>query len=354
MGLARGIFMVDTHVHGQRHAFKVQARTDVDSEYNDLVDGMPLVEVYSNEKRLLYHMDQYNVAMCVLLPAFAMTNELNAQMVKDHPDRFAAMCYDVNAQLDAKSGKEGWTIKNAVKEIRAALETGMFCGIGEGMPRSHDPDYRMVAWPERFEEICQVMELAKEYKVAVTWHAGFPAGYAAGKEMARMQGNPDDDWGNPLRLHEVANAYPDVPIIMEHSGIEGSGYRTDVYEQCLTVARTHHNIYLECGQWWAELYEAPLKDPNIGCERLVWGTDWGATSTPQSWMPGQVPETFCNQDINTGLPAHQIDIFGWSLRELGRLNIPQDDLNLILGGNACRILGLKTPVTRLFKEYIKK
>jgi predicted TIM-barrel fold metal-dependent hydrolase len=141
---------------------------------------------------------------------------------------------------------------------------------------------------------------------------------------------------------------------MQHAGIEGTGYRTDIYEQCLTVARSHHNVYLECGQWWAELYKKPLMDPNIGCEKLVWGTDWGAASTPQSWMPGCEPETFCDQNINLGLPAHQIDIFGWSLREVGKLNIPQDDLNLILGGNACRIFKIKTPFTRLFKEYIKK
>ena len=105
--------------------------------------------------------------------------------------------------------------------------------------------------------------------------------------------------------------------------------------------------------WWAELYEKPLLDPNIGCEKLLFGTDMGAASTPQSWMPGCVPATFTDQNINAGLPAHQIDVWGWSLRELGRLNIPQDDLNLVMGGNACRLYQIKTPFTRLFKEYIK-
>jgi predicted TIM-barrel fold metal-dependent hydrolase len=340
-------------VHGQRHAFKLKERA-VDSEFNELVDGMPHVEVYSNEGRLLYDMDRYQVDVVVLLPAFAMTNELNAEMVKKHPERFCAMCSDVKTQIRAKNGVEPWDIKNAVKELDEALATGCFVGIGEGMPRDNSPKYKRISWDERHDQICQVMELAKKYKVAITWHCGFPAGYAGGSDMARMQGHQEEDWSNPLLAHEIAADYPDVPIILEHAGIEGSGYRTDVYEQCLTVARSHHNIYLETGQWWAELYEKPLLDPNIGCERLVWGTDWGAASSPQSWMPGQVPETFCNQDINAGLPAHQIDIFGWSLRELGKLNIPQDDLNLILGGNACRMLGIKTPFTRMFKEYIKK
>jgi hypothetical protein len=47
-------------------------------------------------------------------------------------------------------------------------------------------------------------------------------------------------------------------------------------------------------------------------------------------------------------------MWGWSLREIGRLNIPQDDLNLILGGNACRLYQIKPPFTRMFKHYIKK
>jgi hypothetical protein len=49
-----------------------------------------------------------------------------------------------------------------------------------------------------------------------------------------------------------------------------------------------------------------------------------------------------------------VDIWGWSLRELGRLNIPQDDLNLILGGNAVRVFGIKTPFSRLFREPYDK
>jgi hypothetical protein len=114
-----------------------------------------------------------------------------------------------------------------------------------------------------------------------------------------------------------------VPIIICHGGIEGSGYYMEYYEKCLNVAASHENVYLECGQWWAELYEKPLKDPNIGCEKLLWGTDWGASCTAQTWMPGCVPETYVNQDISLGPPAHQIDIWGWSLRELGRLNIPR-------------------------------
>ena len=105
------------------------------------------------------------------------------------------------------------------------------------------------------------------------------------------------------------------------------------------VAASHANVYLETGLYWAELYEKPLRDPNIGVEKLIWGTDWGA-SIPQQWQPGLHPETYANQILRDGPPAHQVDVFGWSLRQRDKLEIPQDDLNLILGGNAVRLFKL--------------
>ena len=347
MGLAKGIFVVDTHTHAQRHAYQLQAREEAQSEFSALGMGMSHTTTYDNSPRMLYHMDRYSIDVAVIMPAFAMTNAIDAQIVREHPDRFVALAWDVETQAKARAGIP-YSIDAAVQEIREAFDTGMFVGIGEGIPGGRAARN----WEERFEHICKFMELAREYKKVVTYHTGFPAGYAGGTQSS--QGHYERDHANPLLCHQVAAAYPDVPIIMEHAGIEGTGYRTDIYDQCLTVARSHHNVYLECGQWWAELYKKPLQDPNIGAEKLVWGTDWGAASSPQSWMPGCEPETFCDQNINIGLPAHQIDVFGWALREVGKLNIPQDDLNLILGGNAVKMMNIKTPFTRLFKQYIKK
>ena len=71
-----------------------------------------------------------------------------------------------------------------------------------------------------------------------------------------------------------------------------------------------------------------------------------------SVQPGLYPEAYANQSLRDGPPAHQVDVFGWSLRQMDKLEIPQDDLNLILGGNAVRLFKLedKVPHTRLFKQ----
>lgn len=348
MGLAKGIFTVDTHVHAQRHAFKFKEQ-NLDPSFAKLDEEMAQSVVYDNSDRLLYHMDRYDVDVCVIFPAFGMTNEIDLQIVDKHPDRFVALAWDVETRAREMRGEKEWNIDDSIKELDELLSTGRFKGIGEGFSSMQRTN---LSWPEHLEMICQYMELCRKHKVVAQYHAGFPNGYVGGKELAAMVGNYDNPWANVLHAHQVASLYPDVPIILCHSGIEGSGYYTEIYKQCLHVAASHHNVYLECGQWWAELYEVPLKDPNIGAEKLVWGTDWGASCTPQSWMPGCVPETFCTQDVKIGPPSHQVDVYGWSLRELGRLNIPQDDLNLILGGNAVRLFGIKTPHTRLFKDYM--
>jgi len=46
-----------------------------------------------------------------------------------------------------------------------------------------------------------------------------------------------------------------------------------------------------------------------------------------------------------------VDIWGWSLKQIQRLDINQDDMNLMLGGNASRLYNLRTPggLTRMFK-----
>jgi predicted TIM-barrel fold metal-dependent hydrolase len=348
MGLAKGIFVVDTHVHAQRHAYGFQKKSE-DPDYGNLAGGMPHSVVYENSERLLYHMDRYGVDVSVIFPAFGMTNEIDLEIVDKHPDRFVALAWDVKTRAADVSGEKKWNIDDSIAELDRELSTGRYKGVGEAFSSTHQTG---ISWQEHLEMLCRYMELCRKYKVVAQYHVGFPNGYVGGLGMASMCGDYNSPFANPLHCHELAALYPDVPIVLCHAGIEGSGYYMDMYTQALHVAQSHHNVYLECGQWWAELYDVPLKDPNIGAEKLVWGTDWGASCTAQAWMPGCIPETFTTQDNKVGPPSHQIDIYGWSLRELGRLNIPQDDLNLILGGNACRIFGIKTPYTRMFKEYL--
>jgi len=348
VGIARGIFVVDTHVHAQRlrAGFKEKGieKPDFATLQREMRDRS---EPYDNSARLLYHMERYGVDMCVIQPAFGMSNELDARIVEQHPDKFIAFCSDTETQRKAWRGEEKWTIKAACREIDEALSTGLFKGIGEGLTRDRTRT-KPISWEERFDQICQIMEVAKKHNVPVSYHTGTVTGYAAGRSFS-LATAPDQ--ADPYLAHEVAADYPDVPIILAHGGMQG-WYSEWAYERALHVAATHENVYLETGLYWAELYEKPLRDLNIGVEKLLWGTDWGA-SIPIIYQPGHYPATYADQFRPWGLPAHQIDVFGWSLRQLDKLEITQDDLNLILGGNAVRLFNLKMPHTRLFKEYLR-
>jgi hypothetical protein len=113
-----GRFIVDSHVHAQRFAagkaFKEKIGKDTDkASYTDLAGTMALLEPYDNSARLLYDMDIYSVDMCVLLPAFGMTNELNAELVERHPEHFVAVCSAVETAQKAGRGEAPWTARDS-------------------------------------------------------------------------------------------------------------------------------------------------------------------------------------------------------------------------------------------------
>ncbi len=340
-----GRFIVDTHVHSQRHAAGAALKGSKD--YGDLSKVMRQIEAYDNSPRLLYDMACYGVDMCVVQAAFGMSNELNVEQTKKYPDKIVANCQAIKIRTRVESGElPEWTIKAACEELEELLKTGNFVGIGESAPRRPP---KMVdghpIYPDEYTVIndyMQVMDICRKYKVPFRYHSGLPGGYAEA-----YHGWPTTF--NPLWAHTLAVAYPDVPIILEHAGIEG-GWWEHFYEQALHVAAGHKNIYLECGRFWTDLYYKALTDPSVGAEKLLWGCDWGA-SLPVYSNIGRYPPCYTRQNSKEGIIRHQVDIWGWSLRQLARLDISQDDLNLILGGNAVRLYNLRTPggLTRMFK-----
>jgi predicted TIM-barrel fold metal-dependent hydrolase len=339
-----GRFIVDTHVHSQRHAAGASLKGSKD--YKDLANAMFNIEAYDNSPRLLYDMECYGVDMCITEPFFGMTNKTNLAQKHSNPGKFACNCQAQETWKKSLAGEIEWTIEAACQELDALLSTGEYVGIGEGMPLRGSN--KKTQYPQYEDEHTQmrnmmhVMEVCRAHKVPYRYHAGAPGGYAIAYHGYTTT-------YNPLWAHDLAIAFPDVPIILEHAGIEG-GWWEHFYEQCLHVAAGHKNVYLEAGRNWAELYYKALTDPSVGPEKILWGTDWGA-SLPLYSNVQRYPAVYTRQDIKKGILRHQSDVWGWSLRELAKLDISQDDLNLILGGNAVRLYNLRTPggLTRMFK-----
>ena len=340
-----GRFIVDTHVHAQRHAAgkqlreKATGRGDEEGRYGDLSASMRFLEAYDNSPRLEFDMDAYGVDMCVLLPAFGMTNEINAEIVTRRPDRFVAVCNAKKTNDKALLGEEPWSKEAACAELDALLSTGSYVGIGEACPadptRKDPPSHK-----ERLDEIRLAMEVARKHKVPMQFHTGIAIGYP-------LTHSYWPETLHPMLLIDIAVEFPDVPIVLNHGGVQGWN-TTQIYEEAMMVAASNDNVVLETGLWWTELYERAMADPNIGPEKLMWGTDWGA-SIPIHGQPGLKPKAYATQLRNAGVVKHQVDVWGWSLKQIQKLEAPQDDINLILGGTAVRVYGLEMPHTRLFR-----
>jgi predicted TIM-barrel fold metal-dependent hydrolase len=347
MGIARGRFVVDTHVHAQRHAAKFKSR-GVKPDYSQLASEMYLMDTYDNSPRLLYDMERYSVDMCVLQLWYGMDNDLNAQIVKENPGKFIATCNAVQTMKRALRGEIKWTAETAAKEIDELLSTGCYQGgIGEGIPYNPTRDEH-ITWKERLAEIRQIMNVARKHKVPVGYHTGHVIGYGAAGGSVQNRNISAPDWTDPLLAHDVCQEYPDVPIIMQHGGI--ACWWSEMYlDRTLQVVASYDNAYLETGTYWPELYDKALLDPNIGADKLLWGTDWGASLVVYA-QPGRYPSSYLYQIRHHGPPSHQPDYFGWSLRQVDKLDISQDDLNLILGGNAVQLYKLEVPHTRMFRE----
>lgn len=346
-----GRFIVDTHVHAQRlsagQGLRERGHTDVKTvDYKALSEVIPTAQPYDNSPRLLYDMQCYGVDMCVLIAAYGMNNRLNVELVERHPDKFVALLSTKEYDDRCRSGEVEWSIQGVCDYLDQELSTKRFAGIGENIP--HLPPTVSPREPVSQETVItrclQVMEVAQAHHTTVHVHA---AGATMGYKRAYSVGTTGPLTFNPLWVLDLAYSFPDVPIVISHGGMAMWWWKK-LWEESLYVAAAHDNVYLETGLWWTDLYAQALDDPNIGAEKLVWGTDWGA-SIPIHGQRGRKPAAYPMQVRKRGIVRHQVDVMGWSLRQLAAVECTQDELNLILGGNAVRLWSLPVPHSRLFQ-----
>jgi predicted TIM-barrel fold metal-dependent hydrolase len=125
----------------------------------------------------------------------------------------------------------------------------------------------------------------------------------------------------PAQLDDVARDFRDLVLICCHFGVPW-------IEEAMALVAKHTNVYVDTSYW------ATIEEPEIvlrhlhrcqryGCtyDRILWGTDFPVTP-----------------------PGPSLEIFRETLpvlaSKLGLDPIPQEGLDLMLGGNAARIYGL--------------
>ena len=343
-----GRFVVDTHCHAQRAAVRFAEKGKASPDTKDLYEGVAQVNWFDNSDRLLYDMERYGFDMCVLMCgglARGMDSDLDLELVERHPDKFVALCYPTTLQNRAMRGEVAWSFEAALEETEARLKTGRYRGIGQGLPVTLSGSFgnlfasgrekredEALSEAEALDRFRACMELAERYGVLV---AGLP---------------------HDLTITgRLVSEFPNVPVIQQLVGWGRRASSAKVRELC-EIAGSARNFYLEMGLAPAELWEIPLSDPNVGSLKLIFGTDWGASHYvyTQKGRPirGEAFESYVDWIDKWGPVRYQSDFWGWSLHQIDKLRdtISQDEINLILGANAAKLLKLDVPYSRLFPE----
>jgi hypothetical protein len=177
-----GRFVVDTHVHAQRFAAgkaisERPPEVTGGSQWGALGKTMSGLEPYDNSARLEYDMDCYGVDMCVLLPAFGMTDELNLEIVDRAPERYVAACGCTDYTRRCREGEEQWSIDGVCEELDRLLGTGRFVAIGESLPYMPYPwdETALVSRVDAVANILRIVEVAQQHGVAARIHSGTPS-----------------------------------------------------------------------------------------------------------------------------------------------------------------------------------
>ena len=319
-------FIVDTHCH-----ITTLYKKKPELKYNKIrLGGGYVYEKYDNSPLCLHDMKTYGVDMCILLPSWpGTTNKMQAMLVNKYPDKFRAMCADQELRLKCAKGEAEWSLEAAVEEVDATLKTGNHVGIGEFVPRNFAVGFEYTE-RKRLDEFRKFLDLAVKHDVAVNHHESISL------------------------LRRYVNEYPEVPIVVCHGGgrsLEG------VKAACSAASRASgRNVYLETGCYVADYFEVPLKDPNVTATQLVWGHDYG--NVPQyvfKYEGKYKAETYASSTTTRDYPStpmYQTDFWGWALYQIHKLRdlnlVTQDEINLILGGNAAKVFKLPVPHPRMF------
>jgi len=221
-------------------------------------------------------------------------NEIYANAVKKYPQRLIAF-----AGIDPRRGRAAEMVERFLREL------GMK-GIKFHTAAGFYPNDR-VCYP--------IYEKALEYGVPVLFHTG---------EVLKPL---YFKYCQPIHIQEVATDFPDLPIIMAHTG--GCWY-----SEAVAICNNTTNVYLDLSLWQTrflrplEFYRAlrTLLD-SVSWQRVLFGSDYPFLKllvSQEMWV-----KAF------TQIPAF--------VKEQG-IEFKEEEIAGIMGGNAARLLGLTEQV----------
>ena len=286
--------MIDTYVarRGQRRAdlIREQSRAYRDAWRLEWDYGAPETDPPDDDKqaeRWAQEMDTYGLRAVVFVTGGG--NDNLARIVKPYPDKFIGFAHNYPFADDAPD------------KLRKAIVDDGLKGYKLLAPMLDRPIEDEAAYP--------VWEVCAELDIPVLIHFGIQGG---GGGIAWHENI------NPLKLHNVAKDFPEINFIVPHFGC---AWIRETLQLCWACRNVHidtsgSNQWVKWvdGDWTTKkLFRKYME--TIGPERIIFGTD-------SSYFPRGFALRYLQDQ----------------LRDCRELNIAHEQLQLIFGGNAARLL----------------
>lgn len=246
---------------------------------------------YDNSHHLLERMDRYGVTHAVVQPTSGnVTNDLVAEAVRAHPDRFVGLCGvgKVQRALGYADDPAESRAEAAREAERCLTELGLV-GVGEVSVRAITREQH----PERIAaDFAPLMAVLARFAAPIQLPTAWTQ-YAGGLM-----------YGDPLWVDELAARNPAVPIVLTKMGRSIQ----HLFDNALVVALRNDNVYFDTvGTTPAHLRRAV---DELGSDRIMFGTDWSAT---WRWVrePGDVHQMRLATIDEAGLTAAEREDVLW-------------------------------------------
>ena len=250
-------------------------------------------QIYSGEKvkiataeDLISSMDRDGVDISVIVNygwsthEFCVeTNDYIMESVARYPKRLIGFC-----------AVSSYTDETSLAEIERCIRGGI-SGVGELRPDTLSLDY------SGKDVLKPFADLLRKHKLIVLTHSSEPVGHLyAGKGAA-----------TPGLLYSFIASFPDVPVVCAHWG-GGLPFYTLMPEVRAALENVYYDTAISPFLYRPEIYHQVSQ--LVGADRILFGSDYPVIA--QSRL----------------------------LKEINAAGLPEEDKNMILSGNARRLLGI--------------
>jgi len=216
---------------------------------------------------LIAEMDAHGIDMAVIQPSVGEPIDGVLAAVKRRPDRLVGLFSIVDREIlkgpshGARPTEE--SVERFREQVRVNVKERGLRGLGELLGFSAQSAPEAIA-----RDLFPLMDVLREHRVPIM----IPTAWT---QFASSLYH-----GIPLFVDDLAERYPEVPIIITKMG---RGYDF-IFEIALAIAYKHMNVYLDTAQAPPAHIRRAVRE--VGADRVIFGTDWS-----MSWRYAARPST---------------------------------------------------------------